>query len=247
MAAPDRRHIRPDRVPRIPTRMETPPFTPRVPARQLRSNGYGGTATHTAGQGTSASNAYGGSAYHAEGSGETTMSNGSGGTATHYQGVGTVGTTSSGPNLCCQRSLLRDDDSRIWIPSSGRGELLFDGLLQLRWLVSAGAAVAGAAVGVAVGATVASANAAAATSNAYAAGVATGAATASASNAAAYNAGVAAGASSASYSMGEIVATAPTGCATPAIGGMTYYLCGNTWLQPAYGANGVYYRVVPAP
>ncbi len=30
-------------------------------------------------------------------------------------------------------------------------------------------------------------------------------------------------------------------------GGTTYYLAGNTWFQPAYGANGVYYRVVPAP
>jgi hypothetical protein len=27
----------------------------------------------------------------------------------------------------------------------------------------------------------------------------------------------------------------------------TDYLAGNTWFQPAYGANGVYYRVVPAP
>jgi hypothetical protein len=58
------------------------------------------------------------------------------------------------------------------------------------------------------------------------------------------NAGVAAGAS---YSMGEIVASAPSGCARPTVSGVTYFLCGNTWLQPAYGANGVYYRVVPAP
>ena len=29
--------------------------------------------------------------------------------------------------------------------------------------------------------------------------------------------------------------------------GGTYYLCGNTWFKPSYGANGVYYRVVPAP
>ncbi len=28
--------------------------------------------------------------------------------------------------------------------------------------------------------------------------------------------------------------------------GATYYLSGNTWFQPAYGANGVYYTVVPA-
>jgi hypothetical protein len=47
--------------------------------------------------------------------------------------------------------------------------------------------------------------------------------------------------------MGETVAVAPTNCVTPTVGGMTYYLCGNTWLQPAYGANGVYYRVVPSP
>ena len=25
------------------------------------------------------------------------------------------------------------------------------------------------------------------------------------------------------------------------------YECGGTWFAPAYGANGVYYRVVPAP
>jgi hypothetical protein len=29
--------------------------------------------------------------------------------------------------------------------------------------------------------------------------------------------------------------------------GTTYYLNGNTWFQTAYGANGVYYRVVAAP
>jgi hypothetical protein len=29
--------------------------------------------------------------------------------------------------------------------------------------------------------------------------------------------------------------------------GQTYYLCGNTWFQPSYGANGVSYRVVPTP
>ena len=49
------------------------------------------------------------------------------------------------------------------------------------------------------------------------------------------------------YSMGEIVATIPAGCATPNVQGTTYYLCGNTWFSPSYGANGVYYRVVPTP
>jgi hypothetical protein len=47
--------------------------------------------------------------------------------------------------------------------------------------------------------------------------------------------------------MGAIYPTLPTGCATPNVGGKTYYLCGNTWFQPNFGANGVYYRVVPTP
>ena len=29
--------------------------------------------------------------------------------------------------------------------------------------------------------------------------------------------------------------------------GVNYYISGNTWYQPVYGANGVFYRVVPAP
>jgi hypothetical protein len=67
----------------------------------------------------------------------------------------------------------------------------------------------------------------------------------------AYNAGVAAGAAgsagNAGFAMGAIYAVLPAGCISPSVHGATYYLCGNTWFQPAYGANGVYYRVVPAP
>ena len=92
----------------------------------------------------------------------------------------------------------------------------------------------------AAGAAIASSNNAAATSNAYSAGVAAG----SANTASAYNAGVAAGAS---YAMGGNYAALPPGAMAVNKGGTTYYLAGNTWLQPAYGANGVYYRVVPAP
>jgi hypothetical protein len=98
---------------------------------------------------------------------------------------------------------------------------------------TAGAAAAGLAVGAvagaAVGATVANAN-----NNAVAAN--------------AYNSGYTAGSVNTAYAMGAIYPTVPsTGCAQPNIGGITYYLCGNTWFQPAYGANGVYYRVVPSP
>jgi hypothetical protein len=64
----------------------------------------------------------------------------------------------------------------------------------------------------------------------------------------AYAAGYSAGATNTAYAMGAIYPTVPaTGCATPNVGGVSYYLCGNTWFQPAYGANGIYYRVVPAP
>ena len=51
----------------------------------------------------------------------------------------------------------------------------------------------------------------------------------------------------ATYSIGQLVGALPAGCITPTVQGTTYYLCGNTWFSAAYGANGVYYRVVPGP
>jgi hypothetical protein len=80
----------------------------------------------------------------------------------------------------------------------------------------------------AAGAAVASANTAAATSSAY-------------------SAGYAAGATTTAYAMGAIYATLPAGCVTATVAGATYDQCGSTWFQPSYGANGVYYRVVPTP
>ena len=77
-----------------------------------------------------------------------------------------------------------------------------------------------------------------------AAGTAIGAASASAASANAYAAGVAAGSA---YAMGAIYATLPTGCVYSPFGGLTYYRCGASWLSPCYGANGLYYRVVPVP
>ena len=94
---------------------------------------------------------------------------------------------------------------------------------------TAGAAAAGAMVGMAAGATIASANTSAATSSAYASGYAAGSA------------------NTATYPVGSIVATLPPGCTNPTVNGMYYDLCGTTWFQPSYGANGVYYRVVPTP
>jgi hypothetical protein len=108
---------------------------------------------------------------------------------------------------------------------------------------------------VAAGAAVAGAASAAATSNAYSAGVAAGSASTAAATTSAYNAGVAAGVAATgapapaggAYVMGQSYASLPAGCMSPSVQGKTYYLCGNTWFQPAYGANGVFYRVVPTP
>ncbi len=55
------------------------------------------------------------------------------------------------------------------------------------------------------------------------------------------------GAASAAYAMGAIYTTLPAGCLHTTVSAASYYLCGNAWLQPTFGANGVYYRVVPAP
>jgi hypothetical protein len=49
------------------------------------------------------------------------------------------------------------------------------------------------------------------------------------------------------YTTGVNCAALPSGSMTINKNGTTYYLNGNTWFQPAYGANGIYYEVVPAP
>ncbi|AFY61816.1 hypothetical protein [Synechococcus sp. PCC 6312] len=75
-------------------------------------------------------------------------------------------------------------------------------------------------------------------------GVATGAAISSAASANAYAAGAAA---ANAYAMGAIYPVLPTGCQAISTQSGTFYQCGTTWFSPAYGANGVYYRVVQAP
>jgi hypothetical protein len=47
--------------------------------------------------------------------------------------------------------------------------------------------------------------------------------------------------------MGMSYAVLPSGASSMNLGGATYYVSNNVWFQPAYGANGVYYRVVPKP
>ncbi len=83
------------------------------------------------------------------------------------------------------------------------------------------------------------------------AGLATGAVVSAAANSAAasnaYASGYAAGSANAAYVMGANYARLPAGSVMQNVGGATYYQYGNTWFQPAYGANGVYYLVVPQP
>ncbi len=49
------------------------------------------------------------------------------------------------------------------------------------------------------------------------------------------------------YPLGAHFSALPTGAVYVDRGGVTYYQVGNTWFTPAFGANGVYYNVVPAP
>jgi hypothetical protein len=82
-----------------------------------------------------------------------------------------------------------------------------------------------------------------------AAGVAVGTAVADSTNTTnAYDAGVAAGVAASSAPVGAIYTTLPpTGCAASTVDNTQLFNCGGVWFQPSYGANGVFYRVVPAP
>ncbi|WOJ90552.1 hypothetical protein RZS28_04460 [Methylocapsa polymorpha] len=57
--------------------------------------------------------------------------------------------------------------------------------------------------------------------------------------------GLAAGAAATAYAIGALVSTVPAGCPYQTVAGANYYVCDGTWFQPYYGANGLYYRVVP--
>jgi len=97
---------------------------------------------------------------------------------------------------------------------------------------TAAAAATGAMVGMAAGAAIASSNANANTQ-------------AAAANA--YSAGYAAGTATAAYAIGSMYATLPSGCVANMVNGKGYYTCGGAWFQACYGANGIYYKVIPVP
>ncbi|MCC6211676.1 MAG: hypothetical protein IT513_11595, partial [Burkholderiales bacterium] len=101
-------------------------------------------------------------------------------------------------------------------------------------------------LGMATGAAIASSNTAAATTSAYSSGYAAGSAN-TANTTSAYNAGVAAGAAKVTYAMGVNYGSLPPDAKMINTNGTNYYVSGSTWFQPAFGPNGVYYRVVPVP
>ena len=188
------------------------------------TNAWGGSSEHVAGVGTEHTNAYGGNSAHAYGGGSE-HTNMYGGTTygyaggAHYSSYGYAG------------GYYGAYHPPVAVPYYGS-------------TCYGCAAAAGAVVGLAAGAAIASANTSAVASSAYAAGAAnTAAATTSA-----YNAGVVAGAAAVHYDMGVAYASLPSQCGEANIAGANYYVCGNdTWFKPSFGANGVFYRVVPAP
>jgi len=195
-----------------------------------------GTSTsHTYGQGTSHTNVYGGSTTHGY-YGGTTHTNAYGGTTSGAYGAGVQHTTPYGTTAYA--SAYRPPTAYYGYHPPTTVGYYQAGCYHCGY---GAAVVAGAAVGAAA------ANKSAATANANAAAANANAVAASA-NAAAANANVAAAsAANVTYEMGAVYGALPAGCITPSVQGGTYYLCGNTWFSPSYGANGVYYRVVSAP
>lgn len=195
------------------------------------TSGWGTSTSHSFGEGTSHTNVYGGTTAHAYGEG-TEHTNTYGGSAEHYEGGGWSKTNTYG-NTAYGNAHYGSAYYHPPVPYAGYHpptvvDHYSSGCYNCGGWSTGGAALAGAAVGMVTGAALASENTAAETSNAY-------------------NAGVATGSTYPTYVMGATYTTLPGGCATPNVRGQTYYLCGNNWFQPSYGANGVYYRMVPAP
>jgi hypothetical protein len=188
------------------------------------TNAWGGSTSHAYGVGTEHTNMYGGSSAHAWGGG-TEHTNVYGGSTYGAYGAGATHTYASGATAYHPPGYGGYGYSAYHPPGYGYGYPAYHPPVAVPYYSASGclgcAVAAGAVVGATVGAVAASANTAAAYSSGYAAGSAAG------------------------YAMGVNYAALPTGCAYQA--GPNEYLCGGSWFRPAYGANGLYYTVVPAP
>ena len=190
----------------------------------FHGNSYGGSTEHTYGA-TEHTSAWGSSTSHEAGYG-TSHTNVYGGSATHYEGggwskTGAYGGTAYGDAHYGGAYYHPPGAYYAGYPPPTTVNYYGAGCYNCGGWSTAAAAATGAAVG-AVAASASSANA-------YSAG---------------YAAGVTAGAT---YVMGAIYPAPPAGAVVRTVGGATYYVYNGTWFSPSYGANGVYYRVVPAP
>jgi hypothetical protein len=166
-------------------------------------------------------NAYGGSTRQGA-YGATIHTNAYGGTTAGKAGYGAVHTTPYGTTTAA--SAYHPPGAYVPPPAYGYHppatvNYYSSGCYNCGSTSTAGAAAAGVVVGVAVGAAAASAKKSANTTTT----------------------------TTTSYPMGTIVGTLPPGATMASVNGKTYYTSGNTWFSPAYGANGVYYTVVPNP
>lgn len=189
------------------------------------ANRYGGSTSHSEGE-TSHTNAYGGSTSHAYGQG-TEHTNTYGGSSAHAYGGGTEHTNAYGGSTSGAYG-----EGATHTYSSGAtayhppGSAAYPGYpayhppVAVPYYSASGCNGCAVAAGAIVGAT---------------AGVAIGAAAASAAQAPAY----------APPPAPVAYAALPSGCVFRPL--PHEYDCGGTWLAPAYGANGVYYSVVPRP
>ena len=196
------------------------------------ANRFGGSTLHSPGD-TTHDNRYGGSTTHVAGEG-TEHTNTYGGSSEHGVYGGAEHTTAYG--------------TTAYRPPAYGAYPVYHPPTYVPYYSSGCygcAAAAGAVVGMAVGAAAASSSTAAATSTAYSSGYAAGTAAATAPPPGATTTTVTT--TTTSYAMGVHYATLPPGAMSITKNGTAYYLSGNTWFKPVYGAGGVYYTVVPAP
>lgn len=216
-------------------------LAPQTAGAYSHANRFGGSTSHAYGMGTEHTNTWGGNSAHAWGGGSehTNMYGGhsegeAGYGAEHTNVYGDTTTAKYGEGAYHTTPYY---GTAYYPPTYAYGyhppatvNYYGSDCYNCGGWDEAGAAVVGAVVGATVATAAESSNSAAATTNAYDAGVAAGSAE-----------------TAGTYAMGALYPTLPAGCINPTVKGVAYYLCGNTWFQPTYGANGVYYKVVETP
>jgi len=184
------------------------------------ANSWGGSTTHSYGA-TSHENAMGGSSAHVAGEG-TEHTNAYGGSSAHAYGGGSEHTNAYGGTTSGAygqgATHTYTNGASVYHPPGYAGYPAYHPPVAVPYY-SSGCYGCAAAAGAVAGVAV---------------GAAVGAAAASAPAAP-------------TYVVGSDYATLPAGATQVYQGGNTYYVSGNLWFRPVYGANGLYYVAVPAP